>query len=326
MGEVYRARDSRLGRQVAIKVLPRAVAASTARVARFELEARAASALNHPGIVAVHDIGWHDGVPFMVTELLEGETLQHRLARAPLSLTEALACARQLAAGLVAAHERGIVHRDLKPANLFVTVQGQLKILDFGVAKLLRAGEDNGILTASMPNTLPGFVLGTAGYMSPEQVRAEPVDTRSDQFSFGCVLYELLTGQAPFQRMTAAQTMTAVIEETPPSILDLDPSVPSPVVRVVERCLAKDPDRRYASTRDLACDLELAMSPPSRPLARAAASFTAAVSQVARALRAPHRAQTSCAACGSRTEGPQPTSVTSRFRRLLDRLGGARRP
>ena len=265
MGEVYRARDLRLGRHVAIKVLPRSLATDTARLARFELEARAASALNHPSIVAVHDIGWHDGVPFIVTELLEGETLHHRLARGRLPLGEALEWARQIAGGLVAAHERGIVHRDLKPANLFLTVRGQLKILDFGVAKLLRAGDEmRGITATSIPNTLPGFVLGTAGYMSPEQVRAEPVDVRSDQFSLGCVLYELVAGHAPFRRPTPAMTMAAVIQDEPPPIADLDARVPLPVVRVVERCLAKDPTRRYGSTRDLARDLERAVSPPPR--------------------------------------------------------------
>jgi len=253
MGEVYRARDTRLGRDVAIKVLPAAVAADPARVARFEQEARAASALNHPNIVVVYDTGWHEGLPFIVSELLEGETLADRLQRGPLLLRRALECAQQIAGGLVAAHERGIIHRDLKPANLFLTSQGQLKILDFGVAKL----------SADLPGadaTTPGVVVGTVGYMSPEQVRAAPVDIRSDQFSLGCVLYELLTGRAPFQRASAAQTMAAVLEDEPAPLSETNLRVPRAIAWLVDRCLAKEAADRYASTRDLARDLELALS------------------------------------------------------------------
>jgi Tol biopolymer transport system component len=253
MGEVYRARDTRLGRDVAIKVLPAEVAADAARVRRFEQEARAASALNHPNIVAVYDTGWHEGVPFIVTELLEGETLAERLVRGTLPLRRALECAIQIAGGLVAAHERGIIHRDLKPANLFLTAQGQIKILDFGIAKLAPSGE-----TIDAP-TMPGQVIGTVGYMSPEQARNEPVDIRSDQFSLGCVLYEILTGRTPFKRPSAIETMTAVLEDDPPLISDSNPGVPRAIAWIVDRCLAKDPAERYASTRDLARDLELSL-------------------------------------------------------------------
>jgi serine/threonine protein kinase len=260
MGEVYRARDVRLGRDVAVKILPRELAADADRLDRFEQETRAASALNHPNIVAVYDTGWHEGVPFMVTELLEGQPLSERVALGPLSVRKALECAVQAARGLAAAHERGIVHRDLKPANLFLSSQGQVKILDFGLAKLARRAEGASLLPAgSAPATAPGLVLGTVGYMSPEQVRGEAVDFRSDQFSFGCVLYELLAGQSPFRRPSAAQTMAAILEAEP-TPLTVGTRVPGPVAWVVERCLTKDREDRYGATRDLARDLELALS------------------------------------------------------------------
>jgi Tol biopolymer transport system component len=250
MGDVYRGRDARLDRQVAIKVLPLDLAGDPGRRQRFEQEARAASALSHPNIVAVYDTGWHEGVPFIVTELLEGSTLGERAAQGPVGVRKALEWGAQVARGLAAAHERGIVHRDLKPANLFLCSEGTVKILDFGIAKLALPGEG--------PATIPGLVLGTVGYMSPEQVRGEAVDARSDQFSLGCVLYELLAGRPPFRRPTAPQTMAAVLEDEPPPLAEASPRVPRPVAWVVERCLAKDPDERYSSTRDLARDLELA--------------------------------------------------------------------
>jgi serine/threonine protein kinase len=263
-------------------VLPQALAGDSVRLARFEQEARAASALNHANIVTVYDTGWHDGLPFIVTELLEGEALDQRLARGPLPVREALECALHIAGGLVAAHERGIVHRDLKPANLFLTAHGQLKILDFGVAKLTHAGEEvNGSTLSGVLATMPGMVLGTVGYMSPEQVRAGPVDIRSDQFSLGCVLYELLIGQAPFRRPTAAQTMAAVLEDEPRPLAEIDVRVPRVVAQVVERCLAKDPGHRYTSTRDLARDLELAVSRLSEPPCPALAAATGVTSTVA---------------------------------------------
>jgi Tol biopolymer transport system component len=261
MGEVYRATDPRLGREVAVKVLPREMALDPDRRRRFELEARAASALNHPHIVAVYDAGLHDGVPFLVTELLEGRPLTARLAQGPLPTRKALECGAQAARGLAVAHERGIVHRDLKPANLFLTTQGQIKILDFGLAKLSPAGKAPGRDRAGDTGTTPGLVLGTAGYMSPEQVRGEEVDARSDQFSLGCVLYELLSGTPPFKRPTMAQTMAAVLEAEPPPLTDASQGrTPRPVAWIVERCLAKDPHDRYGSTADLARDLELALS------------------------------------------------------------------
>ncbi|HET8644765.1 MAG TPA: protein kinase, partial [Vicinamibacteria bacterium] len=259
MGEVYRARDERLGREVAVKVLPRDLAADPGRRRRFEQEARAASALNHPNIVAVYDARCDDEVPFMVTELLHGQALDAWLQQGPLPVRKALDCALQAARGLSAAHERGIVHRDLKPANLFLTSEGQLKILDFGIAKLSPALE--GAATGRRePATTSGVVLGTVGYMSPEQVRGARVDFRSDQFSLGCVLYELLAGEPPFLRPSAAQTMAAVLQDEPPPLAEVNPRVPLPVAWVAERCLAKDPDERYGSTRDLARDLELAQA------------------------------------------------------------------
>jgi serine/threonine protein kinase len=271
MGEVYRARDVRLGRQVAIKVLPRTLAGDSLRLARFEQEARAASSLSHPNIVAVHDTGWHEGLPFLVTELLEGEPLDRKLARGPLPVREAVMYALQIASGLVAAHERGIVHRDLKPANLFVTEHGQLKILDFGVAKLTHPEQlpDASVSTVLL-STMPGMLLGTVGYMSPEQVLAGPVDLRADQFSLGCVLYELLTGKTPFHRPSATQTLAAVIEDEPPPLPEVDARIPRPVADVVQRCLAKDPERRYPCTRDLVNDLELALCQESEPCLRLA--------------------------------------------------------
>ena len=257
MGEIYRARDTRLARDVAIKVLPAGLARNPERLSRFEQEARAASALNHPHIVALYDVGRERGLLYIVTELLQGQTLAERIAQGPVPVRKALDYVLQAARGLAAAHERGIVHRDVKPANLFVTDDGQVKILDFGLAKAV-----DPVLGATAegapPPTTPGLAMGTVGYMSPEQVRGDPADYRSDQFSLGCVLYELLTGKAPFRRPTGAQTMAAVIEDEPVSIRERNPRVAEPVAWVVERCLAKDPAERYAATRDLARDLELA--------------------------------------------------------------------
>jgi len=268
MGDVYKARDTRLERDVAVKVLPTDLAASPDRRRRFEREARAASALNHPNIVAVYDIGSQDGVAFIVTELLEGQSLAERVTQGPLPVRKALECAAQTARGLEAAHGRGIVHRDLKPANLFLTSQGQIKILDFGIAKPTREDREESQRDGDETSpTGPGLVIGTAGYMSPEQVRGEPVDGRSDQFSLGCVLYELLTGHAPFRRPTDPQTMAAVLETEPPPLTHVNVRVPRPVAWIVERCLAKDPHDRYSATADLARDLELTLSRLSEPSA-----------------------------------------------------------
>ena len=264
MGEIYRARDTRLARDVAIKVLPAALARNPDRLSRFEQEARAASALNHPHIVALYDVGRERGLAYIVTEMLEGQTLAERIAQGPVPVRKALDYVVQTARGLAAAHERGIVHRDVKPANLFVTGDGQIKILDFGLAKLVdpASGVPAG---GALPPTVPGLAMGTVGYMSPEQVRGEAADFRSDQFSLGCVAYELLTGEAPFQRPSGAQTMAAVIEDEPVSIRERNARVPEPVVWIVERCLAKDPAERYAATRDLSRDLEHAASRASEP-------------------------------------------------------------
>src|SRR5580698_8043246 len=212
MGEVYRARDTRLGRDVAIKVLPEALANDADRLRRFAQEARAIAALNHPNILGIHDIGTHDGAPFLVSELLEGQTLREKLESGPLPVRRATEYALGIAQGLAAAHEKGIVHRDLKPENVFITRDGRVKILDFGLAKLVHPEEHRETtMTLTSPATLPGMVMGTVGYMSPEQVRGEGIDARSDIFSFGTVLYEMLTGKRAFKRDTAAETMTAVL-------------------------------------------------------------------------------------------------------------------
>jgi eukaryotic-like serine/threonine-protein kinase len=261
MGEVYRAGDERLGRDVAVKVLPADFLSNPDRLQRFEQEARAASALNHPQILAVYDVGRHAGVPYMVTELLEGVSLADRIRQGPVPLRRALEWAAQAARGLGAAHDRGIVHRDVKPGNLFVTGDGQLKILDFGLAKVATAEAEGpgGSAARTTPGTSPGAPVGTAGYMSPEQVRGEALDSRSDQFSLGCVVYELLTGKAPFQRPTGAESIAAVLVDEPTPVGERNPRVPRDVTWIVERCLAKDPQDRYAATRDLARDLELSL-------------------------------------------------------------------
>ncbi|MGH9519944.1 MAG: serine/threonine-protein kinase, partial [Terriglobales bacterium] len=217
MGEVYRARDPRLGREVAIKVLSADIAADGARLQRFEQEARTLAALNHPNLMAAYDVGRHEGTPYLVTELLVGETLQARLQPGPVGPRQAVEWGRQIASGLAAAHERGIVHRDLKPGNIFITREGRAKILDFGLARLvpLAAGAEDATFAGSAGSamtgsTLAGMTLGTVGYMAPEQVRGEPADARADIFAFGAVLYEMLTGAKPFARTSAADTMSAI--------------------------------------------------------------------------------------------------------------------
>src|ERR1700741_3890820 len=215
MGEVYRARDPALKRDVAIKVLPSFVSRDPDRLSRFEQEAQAAAALNHPNILAVHQF---DGSPYLVSELLEGSTLRQLLQRGPLPVRKAIDYGVQIAHGLAAAHEKGIVHRDLKPENLFVTKDGHVKILDFGLAKLMRRAPDPDATAATAAHeTDPGMVMGTAGYMSPEQVRGENVDHRTDIFAFGAIQYEMLTGKRAFQRSTSAETMTAILNEEPPA-------------------------------------------------------------------------------------------------------------
>jgi Tol biopolymer transport system component len=254
MGEVYRARDSRLGRAVALKIVDATLATDANRIRRFEQEAQAAGQLNHPNILAVHDTGVHAGVPYIVSELLEGETLRTRLSAGPMPPRKAIEIARQIAEGLAAAHDRGIVHRDVKPDNLFVTADGRVKILDFGIAKLTAPDESEG-RTGVPTNTAAGTVVGTAHYMSPEQIRGEAVDARSDLFSLGIVLYEMLTGRAPFSRGTAADSMAATLKEEPANALPAD--VPAALARIVSRCLEKAREARFQSARDLAFGLDV---------------------------------------------------------------------
>ncbi|MBI1790601.1 MAG: serine/threonine protein kinase [Acidobacteria bacterium] len=257
MGEVYRAKDTRLGRDVAIKVLPTAFANDPDRLRRFEQEARAAGALNHPNILVIHDIGAHDDVPYVVSELLEGETLRARLNTGTLPQRKAVEYAQAIAHGLAAAHAKGIVHRDLKPENLFITKDSRVKILDFGLAKLTHpdlAGECADAPTVSVHTAL-GVVLGTLGYMSPEQVRGRPTDHRCDIFSFGAILYEMLSGQRAFGGQ-AVEVMSAILRDDPVEVSKIHPGVSPALERVVRRCLEKDPEERFQSARDLGFALE----------------------------------------------------------------------
>src|SRR5262249_46959275 len=258
MGEVYRARDTRLGREVAIKVLPPSLSADADRLRRFEQEARAAGVLNHPNITAVYDIGEHCGAPYVVQELLEGETLRQALAGAKLPPRKAIEYALQIAHGLAAAHEKGIVHRDLKPENLFVTKDGRVKILDFGLAKLVHAEtgpEATGLPTVT-GGTEPGVVLGTLGYMSPEQVKGKAADARSDIFSFGAILYEMLSGRRAFHGDSAAETMSAILREEPPDLSVTNQSISPGLERIVRHCIEKNPEQRFHSAHDVAFALE----------------------------------------------------------------------
>ena len=256
MGEVYRARDTRLDRDVALKVLPASLTSDPDRLRRFEQEARAAAALNHPNILAVYQMATQEGVSYLVSELLEGETLRERLRRGPVPLRKAIDYAVQIAHGLAAPHEKGIVHRDLKPENLFLTNQGRVKILDFGLAKISEAKDTSGSEPTLAQGTEAGTVMGTVGYMSPEQVRAKNVDHRSDIFTFGTILYELVTGKQTFHKPTSAETMTAILNEEPASISQLAPTTPPGLLRVINRCLEKNPDQRFQSASDLAFALE----------------------------------------------------------------------
>ena len=263
MGEVYRAHDTRLDREVAIKVLPESLTADPDRLRRFEQEARAAAALNHPNILAVYQMATHEGVSYMVSELLDGETLRERLRRGPIPLRKAIDYGVQIAHGLAAAHDKGIVHRDLKPDNLFVTKDGRVKILDFGLAKLAQPRDPSGVeatiagVEGTMPyGTEPGLVMGTVGYMSPEQVRGKTADHRSDIFAFGTILYEMVTGKQTFRKPTSAETMTAILNEDPPSISQVTAATPPGLQRVVYRCLEKNPEQRFQSASDMAFALE----------------------------------------------------------------------
>jgi Tol biopolymer transport system component len=294
MGEVYRAIDVRLGREVAVKIVPVAGVDEAGRLARFEQEARAAAVISHPNILAVYDVGTYEGRPYVVSELLEGETLRARMGDHPMPPRKAVTYALHVARGLAAAHDRGIVHRDLKPENIFITKDGSAKILDFGLVKLTRADDGReamgGALSTLTLNTQPGVIVGTVGYMSPEQVRGLPVDRRSDIFSFGCVLYEMLWGERAFRRDSNIETLNAILHDTPRGLTDPDSKVPPGLERIVSRCLEKDPDERFQSTRDLVFSLEemsgntesvrasslaLAAAPPARKRRWALAAFLA---------------------------------------------------
>ena len=280
MGEVYRARDSRMGRDVALKVLPASFAGNRDRMQRFEQEARAAGMLNHPNLLTVYDVGSHQDSPYIAAEFLEGETLREKLEvgralrpgdfAAAIPVRKALEWSRQLASGLAAAHDKGIVHRDLKPENIFITRDGRLKILDFGLAKLTAESDTAAVTDAhtQQRGTDPGTVLGTAGYMSPEQVRGQPVDHRSDIFSFGAVLYEMLSGGRAFRGDSSADTMSAILREDPPEIAVVNPRVPPGVDRILRHCLEKNPEERFQSARDLSFDLASLSSDsgPAKPI------------------------------------------------------------
>ena len=257
MGEVYRAKDPRLGREVAIKVLPAAFSQDADRLKRFEQEARSASALNHPNIITIYEIGSANGSSYISMELVDGPSLREILASGSVPSKKLLDVSVQIAEALAKAHGAGIVHRDLKPENVIVSKDGYVKLLDFGLAKLFVAPQDQvtGAPTA-IQETQPGTVMGTVGYMSPEQASGKVADFRSDQFALGSILYEMATGKRAFQKGTGAQTLAAIIQDEPEPVAQLNPKAPAPLRWIVERCLAKDPDERYASTRDLARDLK----------------------------------------------------------------------
>ncbi|MDQ6699106.1 MAG: serine/threonine protein kinase, partial [Acidobacteriota bacterium] len=270
MGEVYRAKDARLGREVAIKVLPHEFARDPERLRRFEQEARALGALNHPNIVAIYDIGIHDEAPYVASELLEGESLRTTLLQAgalqagangKLPIRKVLDFAKQIACGLAGASAKGLVHRDLKPDNIFVLSDGRVKILDFGLAKQTAPpasasqSEPASVETVAL-ETSPGLVLGTVGYMSPEQVRGHGTDSRSDIFGFGCVLYEMLAGRRAFQGSAGMEVMSAILRDDPLPIADLNPHVPAALEAILCRCLEKNPEQRFQSAADLAFALE----------------------------------------------------------------------
>ena len=280
MGEVYLARDTQLGRDVAIKVLPSSYSDDKERLHRFEQEACAASALNHPNILSIYDVGTHDGSPYVVSELLQGQTLRQRISGTSLPQRKAIDFALQISHGLAAAHEKGIVHRDLKPDNLFITNDGRVKILDFGLAKLTGAGNtelsQSGIPTRRV-DTDPGKVMGTVGYMSPEQVKGRAVDHRSDIFSFGTILYEMLSGRRAFHGESAAETMSAILREDPPDLSETNQRISPALERLVNRCLEKNPESRFYSASDLAFALET--------LSGSAPTSTETIGKSTRALR-----------------------------------------
>ncbi len=326
MGEVYRARDDRLKREVAVKVLPASFSNDPERLRRFEQEAQAAGGLNHPNILAIHDIGTLEGAPYIVSELLEGETLRERLSSGALPVRKAIDYAVQIAHGLAAAHEKGIVHRDLKPENLFVTRDGRVKILDFGLAKLTQpesgARELTELPTAAAA-TEPGVVLGTLGYMSPEQVRGKPADARSDIFAFGAILYEALSGKRAFHGESAADTMSAILTKEPPDLSETNRTIAPGLERLVRHCLEKNPEERFHSAHDLAFDLQ-ALSGESGAAARSVAASPATlrgrkVSLLAASLVL--LAAMALAAAVGALFGKKGAAVPSRFQRLTFRRG-----
>src|SRR5258706_10252296 len=287
MGEVYRARDTKLGREVAIKVLPASLSENADRLNRFEQEAQAAGALNHPNIRNIYHIGTHEGAPYIVSELLEGEELRERLDQGQLPLRKGIDYAQQIVSGLAAAHDKGIVHRDLKPENLFITRDERVKILDFGLAKLSDpAGSSNPDISEDATRkvlTNPGVVMGTVGYMSPEQVRGEKADHRSDIFSLGVILHEMISGRRAFKRDTMAETMTAILREEPEELSASNPNVNPALERIVNRCLEKKPERRFQSTADLGFALESLSAPTSSSGSGLTTVAAAAVAETKRA-------------------------------------------
>jgi len=271
MGEVYRARDPRLDRTVAIKILPAELSADSDRLHRFEREARSASALNHPNIVTIYELAQDGSAHYIAMELIEGETLRQLLVAGTLPIRKTIELAAQIAEGLAKAHEAGIAHRDLKPENLMISLDGFVKILDFGLAKIASpTAEQNETRTFASWQTQPGMVVGTVQYMSPEQASGAALDFRSDQFSFGLVLYEMVTGKCAFHRSTAAEILVAIMREQAEPVAAQNPDAPAPLCWAIERCLAKDPDKRYATTRDLARELaairdRFSENPPGKP-------------------------------------------------------------
>ncbi|MGH9810520.1 MAG: serine/threonine-protein kinase, partial [Terriglobia bacterium] len=255
MGEVYRARDARLGREVAIKTVSLGSGSQASALARLEQEARSACALNHPNIVTIYELGQVNGTQYIAMELVRGQTVRELLASGPIPFLKAVAIATQIADALARAHENGIVHRDLKPENLMITCDGTAKILDFGLAKLWVPGQPVDGPTLVTPATHPGSVMGTVGYMSPEQASGDVVDFRSDQFSFGCVLYEMVSGRPAFRGRSYAEIMAAILRDQPKPLAAGGVQAPAPLFWILDRCLTKDPELRYASTRDLAGDL-----------------------------------------------------------------------
>lgn len=271
MGEVYRAMDSRLGRQVAIKILPESFAQDKERLRRFELEAQSVASLSHPNIVAIYDVGSYNGTPFLVEELLEGESLREMLEHGALPQRRVIDYSVQIAQGLAAAHDKGFIHRDLKPENLFITRDGRAKILDFGLAKALQRPQvhpEGSTMTGAA--TAVGVAMGTASYMAPEQVRGATVDARTDIFALGVVIYEMLYGRKVFHRDTTAETMTAVLKDDLPQVHEAAQNVAPALERIVRRCLEKSPEQRFQSAKDLSFALAVLSGSEMSSAARAA--------------------------------------------------------